>query len=150
MKIVINACCGGFGMSDEAIRMYKRKIKDKSNFEIPDNFFSGNANIEKKIPRYDPCLIETVQELGKQANDSNSCLKIVEIKDDIHWVIQEYDGYEWVAQSHEILTYYPADDDEIVCGWGTNSQGVYHPNKKNGFCRYDPVSKKTIYNSDEE
>jgi hypothetical protein len=41
-----------------------------------------------------------VQELGEKANDRFSKLKIVEIPDDVQWEIQEYDGWEHIAENH--------------------------------------------------
>ena len=29
-----------------------------------------------------------------------STLKIIEIPDDVDWIIEEYDGNEWVAEKH--------------------------------------------------
>jgi len=41
-----------------------------------------------------------VKELGMAANGAHSNLKIVEIPGDIEWLVQEYDGAEWVAEAH--------------------------------------------------
>ena len=111
MKIVINKCYGGFGLSSEAIVLYGKKkglniitVKDKimkslihcySDEVKDDNYFS-----ERDIKRNDPALIEVVEELGKKADGYFSELKIVEIPDDIKWIIEEYDGKEWIAEDH--------------------------------------------------
>ena len=89
MKIVINSDYGGFGLSDEALELYANK-KSKSADDI--YFFD--------IPRDDPDLIEIVEHLGQKSNDSYAELKIVEIPDDVKWMICEYDGSEWVAEEH--------------------------------------------------
>ncbi len=54
----------------------------------------------RDIPRDDPALIATIAELGGEANGDHSNLQITEIPDDVSWTIEEYDGLEWVAESH--------------------------------------------------
>jgi len=51
--------------------------------------------------RSDPLLIECIETLGSDVC-SGSCakLKIVEIPDDVQYVIEEYDGYEHIAEAH--------------------------------------------------
>lgn len=53
------------------------------------------------IPRNDPDLIRAIELVGSE-NSTGFCsdIKIVEIPDDVDWVIQEYDGLEWVAERH--------------------------------------------------
>jgi len=87
--VVINDCYGGFGLSDRAIREYKKMagITD-------ENFY------DRDIPRDDPYLIEIVKKLGMAANGSHANLKIVEIPGDVKWLVQEYDGAEWIAEEH--------------------------------------------------
>lgn len=89
MKVVINTCYGGFGLSKEAKDLYKQK----KNINI-DHFHSAD------IPRNDPLLIEIVELLGSKANGEYAKLKIVTIPDNIQWQIEEYDGTEWVAEKH--------------------------------------------------
>lgn len=55
---------------------------------------------ERDMPRNDPALVQTVEELGDKAAGRYSSLKIVEIPDDVKWEIDEYDGLEWVAEVH--------------------------------------------------
>ena len=98
MKIVINRCYGGFGLSARAIEymahrgcieaLYNRKEKDGVYYTIND------------IPRNDLLLVEVVERLGEEANNKYSELDIVEIPDDVNWEIEEYDGKEWVSEVH--------------------------------------------------
>ena len=87
--IVINDCYGGFGLSDRAMQEYKRLAG------ISDASFS-----DRDIPRDDPYLVQLVRELGMAANGTHANLKIVEIPGDVDWLVQEYDGAEWVAEKH--------------------------------------------------
>lgn len=57
---------------------------------------------ECQIPRDDPALVQVVKELGKEADGCRSALVIVEIPDGVEWQIEEYDGYEHVAEKHRI------------------------------------------------
>ena len=87
MKIVINACYGGFGLSKEALALFNER--------------SGTTiTYEHDIERNDPILVEIVEELGESANTRFSELKVVEIPDDVEWEIEEYDGNEWIAEKH--------------------------------------------------
>lgn len=56
---------------------------------------------EWEIPRDDHDLIKIVEAMGcTQASGKSAELKIVEIPDDVDWVIEEYDGLEWIAEKH--------------------------------------------------
>lgn len=139
-KVVFNACFGGFGLSDEAIRRYA-EIKgltlypEESSYSrlcgptyytvppeqrIPDisgeawkelsldrrkaynEAYSEQTLYDRDIPRNDPVLIQVVEELGAKANGAYASLKIVELPDNMvgKWHIDEYDGYEHVAENH--------------------------------------------------
>ena len=87
MKIVINTCYGGFGLSKEALALYNER--------------AGTAiKYEDDIKRNDLILIEIVEQLGEAANGGFAKLKVVKIPDDVQWQIEEYDGNEWVAEKH--------------------------------------------------
>lgn len=87
--IVINDCYGGFGLSERAIRKYKEMAG------ITESSF-----YDRDIPRDDAYLVKIVRELGMAANGPHANLKIVEIPGDVKWLVQEYDGAEWVAEEH--------------------------------------------------
>jgi len=89
MKVVINKCHGGFGLSKEA----ENKYKELAGISDP-NFYSGF------ITRTDEHLIAVVELLGSAADSRYSELKIVDIPEDVDWYIEEYDGLEWVAETH--------------------------------------------------
>lgn len=91
--IVINDCYGGFGLSPRAINEYKKM----ANITAPD--FS-----DRNIPRNDPYLVKIVKQLGMGANSDHSNLKIIEIPGDVDWIVQDYDGAEWVAEKHRTWT----------------------------------------------
>jgi hypothetical protein len=115
MKVVINSCYGGFGLSDKAIEM----LLDRKGIEWekdPDGIFYGAdyyhaghvGESNHYISRYnfydndrtDKDLIEVIEELGEEANGDHAELTIVEVPDDVKWTIEEYDGQEWVAEVH--------------------------------------------------
>jgi xanthine dehydrogenase molybdopterin-binding subunit B len=108
MKIVLNKCFGGFGISDKAFEKYL-EYKGIDYVKTEDKRILGGANYydtkEKKLTYYnierdDPILVKVVEELGDKANGRFSDLEVVEIPDDIEWDIEEYDGKEWVAEKH--------------------------------------------------
>jgi hypothetical protein len=87
MKIVINTCYGGFGLSKEALALYNERSRTVETYDF-------------LIKRDDPILVEVVEQLGEDASDRFANLKVVEIPDDVQWGIEEYDGNEWIAEKH--------------------------------------------------
>jgi hypothetical protein len=55
---------------------------------------------DRDIARDDPLLVECVETLGDKANGGCAALRIVEVPEDAHWHIDEYDGNEHVAEDH--------------------------------------------------
>ena len=108
MKVVINKCHGGFGLSQKAMQLYaelkgfKLISEDRGicSLHYRDSVSDDNLICDRDIPRNDPDLITVVEELGDEANDRHADLKVVEIPDNISWEICEYDGSEWVAETH--------------------------------------------------
>jgi hypothetical protein len=117
MKVAINACYGGFGLSDEAFEKlltrlgiefekvidvqyrslnithyYRKGMVDKDDGYLPHYEFTGNRASED--------LIAVIEEMGEAANGRCADIKIVEVPDDVKWTIEEYDGNEWVAEVH--------------------------------------------------
>lgn len=88
MKVVINRCYGGFGLSREACEFL--------GLEYGEYGFYG------PIDRTDPRLVECVEKLGDRANGEFSKLKVVEVPDKIDWRIEEYDGIETIEEFHRI------------------------------------------------
>lgn len=82
MKIVLNKCFGGFGLSDKAIKRL-RELEENSTEER----FYG-------VARENPNLITVVEELGDEADGDYADLVVVEIPDGYEYKIDEYDGME--------------------------------------------------------
>jgi len=126
MKIVINDCFGGFGLSNKAFELYlkKKRIKwvehdESCYYTIPKKEYDKISkecyekdgdyrNVNNKgyillgsdISRDDKILIEVIEELGKKADGMCAELKIVEIPDGTDWKIDEYDGMESIHEVH--------------------------------------------------
>jgi hypothetical protein len=93
MKVVINGCFGGFGLTDAALNEYKiRKGVTDPNFYYSAEYYD--------IPRDCPVLVSMIEEQGTAINGTFSDLKVVEIPDGVNWYIEEYDGLEHVAERH--------------------------------------------------
>jgi len=88
MEVVINICFGGFGLSDDAMELYKTR----------KNIVGKLYPFE--IPRNDPVFVDIVKELDEKVNSRYSELKVISIPDDIEYTIEEFDGKEWVAEIH--------------------------------------------------
>ncbi len=126
MKIVINACFGGFGLSEKAIRMllatdcphiekhdpkkyygsedWEKKFKEDKNRDSTMFKIIGGKIItdEHRNDCARTCnhLISVVDALGKEANSWASELEVVEIPDGVEFEIEEYDGNETIAEVH--------------------------------------------------
>jgi hypothetical protein len=131
IKIVVNRCYGGFGLSAKAMHAYAARkgltlYPEDSSFHTiywtvppgdrPRRVEWSKLSQEERIAysaayrdarlsasdiaRDDPDLVAVVEELGKAASDTYAELDVAEIPDGTSWVIEEYDGREWVAESH--------------------------------------------------
>ena len=87
MKVVINGCYGGYGLSEAALDYLGLDREDRYAFEDD---------------RTNPKLVECVEKLGEAANTAHSELYVVEIPDDVKWTITEYDGIEQVEEVHRV------------------------------------------------
>ena len=90
-KVVINACYGGFGLSDEALDLYC----SYKNIPESDELYYWD------IERHDPDLIRVVEELGPKASTNFSKLVIEEVEEECYF-ISEYDGLESVVTPSSI------------------------------------------------
>lgn len=81
MKIIINKCFGGFGVKEEI-------LKDL-NLE----------NVNEDELRLNEDLIKMLED-NKNIGDCASELKVVEIPDDVKYIICDYDGKEHIAEQH--------------------------------------------------
>lgn len=92
--------------------IYKKSNGDKIFTQYFTKDFGDNVKInEKDYEKYslnldgayreDKILIEVVEELKEKANGKYSNLKIVEIPDNLDYVIDEYDGIETLHQEVE-------------------------------------------------
>ena len=115
MKIAINTCFGGFGISNEAFEKLldrkgiafdkqenESKLLGNSYYEAGyagdnDHYLSDYHMTEN---RSDPDLIAVIEEMGDKANSWAADIRIVEIPDDVKWHIHDYDGMEYVAEDH--------------------------------------------------
>jgi len=128
MKIVINRCYGGFGLSRNAIKRYLELCGKECCFyeKVGNSYVKCNYNCSNyfvycltkdmgktiedypedcyfsyyEIERNDPTLVQVVEELGENANGDYSKLEVVEIPDDVSWEIGEYDGVETISEIH--------------------------------------------------
>jgi hypothetical protein len=112
-RIVINTCFGGFNLSHQAAIRYlelagieyklePQPDRDTQNKLGPAIMINGLGwkYYSRTVNRDDPALVSVVNELGTAANGSFAELKVVTIPADVDWIIDEYDGCEWVSERH--------------------------------------------------
>ncbi len=129
MKIVINKCFGGFGLSILALKeLVKRGAKglevtktlkyfdskqeaDKDlSKDVGDGYRTtcmefllekdGKVYTWPRENRTDPVLLSVVKKLGSEANGNYAELEIVKIPDGVDYTIEDYDGVEHIAEVH--------------------------------------------------
>lgn len=96
MKIVINNCYGGFGGVSEKFVLRAQEL----GWRIKISSTLIGYTITQDVERDDPILVQLVEELGEEANGPYASYKVVEIPDGVSWIIEEYDGREWVSEVH--------------------------------------------------
>lgn len=94
VKIVYNACYGGFSLSEKAVEKYA-DLKGLSYFALG----AGGRD----IPRNDPVLAQVVEELGREADGDCAKLMIYEIPAGTKYYIDEYDGMEHIIEFDDFL-----------------------------------------------
>ena len=128
MKVVVNRCFGGFGLSAKAM---KRLIEEGSpgikvmllkeyggEDDLRGDWYedAGDGFVVGFSPdvlckdgkvyhwndenRTDPVLLRVIEELGPEANNSYSDLEIVDIPDGTEYTIENYDGQESIHKAH--------------------------------------------------
>lgn len=80
IKIVYNACHGGFSLSERAHEELSRESAQKKDWYNH---------------RHDPALVRVVERLGDAASGRYSRLRVAELSGNRYW-IDEYDGAETV------------------------------------------------------
>lgn len=109
--IVVNRCHGGFDLSSEAIQYYLDLIGqpyvlvDRADRDSTRRFgqrvmVDGRQFNESRVRRDDPALVKTVRDLGERVNTNHSNVQVIEIPANVDWEIEEYDGYEKLAEVH--------------------------------------------------
>ena len=115
VKIAINRCFGGFGLSEPAFeRLLARKgiafekVKGESSFMGDSYYTAGHVGEDEHYlseysfceDRTDPDLIAVIEEMGKESEGWAADIAIVEVPAGVKWHIHEYDGLEHVAEDH--------------------------------------------------
>lgn len=124
MKVVINRCWGGFGVSTEAMKeLIKRNCAAVSKEEWIDESWThledagdgylvvrgiggllvkdGTLYSYDRSNRTDSTLIALIEEWGNErVNGKYASLKVVEIPDGTRYEIDDYDGMESVEEVH--------------------------------------------------
>lgn len=116
MKVVYNACFGGFSLSDAAVRLGRELSGDpgwngpcldgdvyEDGTPVRDRRFPGMEKDwnHSDLPRNDPTLVRVVEQLGEEANGHCAELRIADVPAGKLWRIDEYDGSETVMTQED-------------------------------------------------
>jgi hypothetical protein len=112
MKVAINRCFGGFGLSDKASELCvergmtcSEKWDDDKDFHYDKNDkhnkYYARDNYKQSF-RTNPIVISVIEELGVEADGDCADLDIVDIpfSSTEGWYIKEYDGQESIHTEH--------------------------------------------------
>lgn len=83
MKIAINGNHGGFNISKAAEELIMQRSGASWN---------GSRTCE--------FLVQAIEELRDKAAGFYSQLRVIEIPDGVNYIIEDYDGAEWIAEVH--------------------------------------------------
>jgi hypothetical protein len=114
MKVAINRCFGGFGLSEKAFELLLAKKgvpfeKRDSGYSTGSTYYVAGhlGHVDHLLSEYtyyqnrsDSDLIAVIEQLGEEANGWSADLAVVDIPEDVKWYIDEYDGIEHVAEIH--------------------------------------------------
>ena len=92
MKIVINKCWGGFGLSQAGEQELGRRLgltEEQSSMFYHDD-----------VERNNPDLVAMIEENADLYSGNHAQLHVVDVPDDVQWFIDNYDGQEHVAEKH--------------------------------------------------
>ena len=98
MKIAINKCYGGFGLT--------KAVYDELGVKWDSYGYLNNEDLGIEDDNYykyrtDPRLISAIEKIGEEKSSSKMAkIRIIEIPDGIEWEIDEYDGIEDVHELH--------------------------------------------------
>lgn len=100
MKIAINVCYGGFGVTEAVFK--KLGLKWDGGYGYLENSHFGIDDKQNcDVYRSHPDLIKAIEEIGvEQASGMYAKLQICDVPDDIEWYIDDYDGYETIHEKH--------------------------------------------------
>lgn len=98
MKVAINRCFGGFGVSKD---VYDELELEWDKYGYLENKDFGIEDDDYKAYRSHPKLIAAIEKIGeKKASNNFANIKIVTIPDGIEWTIEDYDGQESIHERH--------------------------------------------------
>ena len=108
MKVVINRCYGGFGVSTAAVLAMRERGSEWAKQEVLKGEAYPDGRIEDfdynshsyGLSRNDADLIAVVEAMGKEADGEHADLRIVEIPDGVEFEIDDYDGMESIHEAH--------------------------------------------------
>lgn len=103
MKVLINNCYGGFGISHEASKLWLERnniffIESLNDYGDPQFIIDGDISyVSHLISRDDSTIIQIFEEKGSEfVSEDCSELILVEVPDGCFYRIGEYDGMEGI------------------------------------------------------
>ena len=88
IKVVVNHCYGGFGLSEKAVALIEERTGEE---------FDAYTH-----PRHCSVLVSVVEELGDAANGASASLTVEALRWGSRYIIEEYDGSENVCEPEQI------------------------------------------------
>jgi hypothetical protein len=83
--------------SKEGEEFYAMSLEDRQAY---NKQYSEQTWHCRNVSRHDPVLVQVVEELGYKANGRCAELDIIEIPYGLSYVVEEYDGKEWISETH--------------------------------------------------
>lgn len=98
MKIAVNKCFGGFGVSEAAFAELGLEWNGDGYLENKDFGIESDNRLEY---RSHPKLIAAIEKIGEKAASGHFAkVRIVDVPEGVEWEIGEYNGIETMHETH--------------------------------------------------
>ena len=99
MKVAVNRCYGGFSLSYNAYVRLRELIPELEDPGKKEKSGWDCHYLPYEFSRSNPLLIQVIEELGeKESGGTFAEIKIVEIPDDVDFIIWGCGGKEWITE----------------------------------------------------
>ena len=83
-------------------RLHECPDRDKYNYYTNEKCGDDSHWSDWNLGREDSGLIQVIEEMGDEASAYVGGMVIVEVPDNVDWILEECEGCEWIAEKHRV------------------------------------------------